>query len=164
MIYRYKLTRHGFNSKVEIGDVITNGKGEKLVVIEIESLYEQIVGQQTSLWADVIVQKPNTPDVGYRYADNVKYTNRYRIDQKAVVRPVKVGQILTVCEANEEKGALVRVEEVVEYHHEFTDLIVTWVGSPVPEWDQRRIDECIRADRLASFSVIDGGQQLVEQR
>lgn len=166
MLYRYQLKRAGFNAELEVGSVVKNNNGESFVIISIEGLRNRILMGQPTVWADVIVQKPDTPNVGLKFEKEVHFEMKYRIDGKraSIVRPPQVGQCFVPTHKNEPyTGVVVRVEEITSYHYEFTDLVVNLIATIVSEWSKREIDDCMREERLSTFSVINGGQQLVNQ-
>lgn len=140
-------TYKGFNSALNVGDIVDVENNGKAVVTEILKISRpRRYGQEIYVKWTGLCQLLNRPITGYTDEKQNEYTIAYDMahDAEHVFSQLHVGEIIMF-----ENNKSIRIDEIEQYDFDFIDIRMNVIATTVPEmpfdWvNQRRIDNEVK--------------------
>lgn len=157
MLHIYKVRGKGINNSIRVGDIIKHTKWGTVVIVGINFIDTQTPSGTNRLKAQVIVQEPDSENVGEAYDEYEEKTFTYRVTGRRKPQLPQKGECYTFSDRDTNQivdGALMQIDNILSVSSDNREISVEARTKIVAERGKDWMKSALRADRRAKFHVV----------
>lgn len=141
------MRHHGFNSKINVGEIISY-KNNKYVITHIVEIKPVFFDSET-IEVKGVVQLIGSEPRTQKYEATSLFVRKYPKGKATKANPLyRVGDIFVF------EGVCGEITNITSIDHEFVDLVITYQSRLFAPWSKQEMDQAISEYRLSTFKVL----------